>query len=423
MRPAASSRLRVVVTGLIAQHPRLGGVAWDYVQYPAGLARLGHDVYYLEDSGEWPYRLHGGADPESWIARDPSDNVRHLADVMERVGLRDRWMYRFPVTGHWYGLSERHRAEVLSSADVLLNVSGTLEDPELYRRIPRLAYIDSDPVFTQARILADPTSAFSRRVDAHDAFFSFGGRIDEGPFATPHAWRSTRQPVLLSEWSPAPVARAELTTVMSWTSYEPLESRGLLLGQKDVELRRLLALPRRSPVPLEIALGSLHHAGWESVDERSPAEAPRTADLTPAEILGAAGWRVVDAFSACATPEAYRSYIRSSRGELSVAKSGYVVGRSGWFSCRSACYLACGRPVIVQDTGFSPSPPVGLGVLAFDSADSALAAIEDVVAHYQRHARAAREIAVEYFDARRVLAPLLEQALAAAPRPAVGADA
>ena len=421
MRPA-SSRLRVVVTGLIAQHPRLGGVAWDYVQYPAGLALLGHDVYYLEDSGEWPYRLDGGADPESWIARDPAENVRHLADVMERAGLRDRWMYRFPVEGRWYGLSERRRAEVLSSAEVLVNVSGTLEHPQLYQRIPRLAYVDSDPAFTQAKILADPSSAFSRRVDAHDAFFSFGARIGEGPFATSHGWRPTRQPVVLSEWSPAPVAREALTTVMSWTSYEPLESRGLTLGQKDVELRRLLTLPQRSPVPLEIALGSVHHAGWESADDQVPADV-RSADPTPAAVLSAAGWRVVNAFSACGTPEAYRSYIRSSRGELSIAKSGYVVGRSGWFSCRSACYLACSRPVIVQDTGFSPSPPTGLGVLGFDSPDGALAAIEDVVAHYERHARAAREIAVEYFDAGRVLGALLEETLAAGPRPTVGADA
>lgn len=426
MRPA-SSRLRVVVTGLIAQHPRLGGVAWDYVQYPAGLARLGHDVYYLEDSGEWPYRLDGGTDPESWIARDPTDNVRHLADVMGRAGLRDRWMYRFPAEGRWYGLSERRRAEVLSSADVLINVSGTLEHPGRYRRIPRLAYVDSDPVFTQAKLLADPGGAFARRVDAHDAFFSFGERIGEGPFATPHGWRPTRQPVVLSEWSPAPVAGEALTTVMSWTSYEPLESRGLTLGQKDVELRRLIALPARSPVPLEIALGSVHHVGWETADEPVPLgvakEARRSPTTAPAELLRAAGWRVVDAFAACGTPEAYRSYIRSSRGELSVAKSGYVVGRSGWFSCRSACYLACGRPVIVQDTGFSPSPPTGLGVLAFDSPDGALAAIEDLAAHYGRHARAAREIAAEYFDARRVLGTLLEEALAVGPRPKVGADA
>lgn len=132
---------------------------------------------------------------------------------------------------------------------------------------------------------------------------------------------------------------------------------------------------------------------------------------------------MVDALSACGTPEAYRSYIRSSRGELSVAKSGYVAGRSGWFSCRSACYLACGRPVIVQDTGFSPSPPAGLGVLAFDSPDGALAAIEDLAARYARHARAAREIAEEHFDARRVLGALLEEALDAGARPRAEAGA
>ncbi|WP_217914439.1 hypothetical protein [Miltoncostaea marina] len=411
-----ASRLRVVVTGLIAQHPRLGGVAWDYVQYPAGLARLGHDVWYLEDSGEWPYRLDGGADPASWVA-DGHANVRHLAAVMERAGLGGRWMYRSPLEGRWYGVPDRRRAEILRSADLLVNVSGTLEDPGRYRGIPRLAYIDSDPVFTQARIIEDPAGAFARRVDAHDVTFSFGSRVADGPFATGHRWLPTRQPVVLADWPPAAAAGDALTTVMSWTSYPPVEARGRVLGQKDVELRRLLTLPARSPVPLEIALGSLRHAGWESPGDGASAAG------TPAEVLAAAGWRVRDAFAACGTPEAYRAYIRSSRAELSVAKGGYVTGRSGWFSCRSACYLACGRPVVVQDTGFAPSPPAGLGVLAFDSADGALAAIEAVVADPARHARAAREIAAEWFDAGRVLGALVEDALGTGPRAPVGAGA
>jgi hypothetical protein len=408
--------LRIVVTGLIAQHPRLGGVAWDYVQYPAGLARLGHDVYYLEDSGEWPYRLDGDDDPASWVARDPAPNVRHLADVMERFGLRDRWMYRFPVVGRWYGLTARRRAEVLGSADVLVNVSGTLEHPERYRRIPRLVYIDSDPIFTQAKLLADGGGAFASRVGSHDVLFSFGSRVDEGPLATPHRWRPTRQPILLDEWSIGELTRDALTTVMSWTSYPPIEARGLRLGQKDVEMRRMLGLPARSPIPLEVALGSLHHVSWESIGDELPpqvAEAVRRDPaITPAELLRAAGWRVVDALSACATLDAYRSYIESSLGEWTVAKSGYVAGRCGWFSCRSACYLASGRPVVVQDTGFAPSPPAGLGVLAFDSAEGALAAIEDVASDYGRHARAAREIAAEYFEAGRVLDALLDEAVA-----------
>src|SRR5438128_368163 len=128
-----ASSLRIVVTGLIAQHPELGGVAWDYLQYAAGLHRLGHDVYYLEDSGQWPYTTTGGTTIESWIAWDPTPNVEHLARVMERFGLRDRWLYRFPTRPRWYGLSHRRRREVLSTADLLLNISGTLARPQDYR--------------------------------------------------------------------------------------------------------------------------------------------------------------------------------------------------------------------------------------------------------------------------------------------------
>jgi hypothetical protein len=419
--------VRVVVTGLIAQHPRLGGVAWDYVQYPVGLALLGHDVYYLEDSGEWPYRLDGGSDPDSWIARDPAANVRHLADVMRRFGLEDRWMYRFALDGRWYGMRDRRREAVLASADLLLNVSGTLEHPDRYRRIPRLAYIDSDPVFTQARLVADREAAFAGRVAAHDVHFSFGERVNDGPFRTRHTWRPTRQPVVLPEWRVAQAPRDAFTTVMSWTSYPPFTIGGVTLAQKDVEFGRLIGLPRRTAAPLEVALGSVHHAGWESeVGALAPevaAQLRRDPSLSPARLLSLAGWRVVDALQACATMDAYRAYVGSSRAELSVAKSGYVVGRAGWFSCRSACYLASGRPVVVQDTGFSPAVPSGEGVLAFDTPDAALAAINEVVAHPRRHARAAREIAAEYFAADRVLAALLDAAMTSDRQPGTGTGA
>src|SRR5688572_19249944 len=136
-----ASSLRIIVTGLIAQHPTLGGVTWDYLQYVLGLHRLGHDVFYFEDSGEWPYNLNGGASGEDWVARDPSANVHHLASVMTRFGLDGRWAYHFPIDGRWFGLSEIKRQEVLRSADLLLNVSGTLMSLDAYRRIPRRAYI------------------------------------------------------------------------------------------------------------------------------------------------------------------------------------------------------------------------------------------------------------------------------------------
>ncbi len=239
--------LRIVVTGLIAQHPRLGGVAWDYIQFSAGLARLGHDVYYLEDSGEWPYTLDGGDTKESWIAHDPTPNVGHLASVMERFGLGDRWLYRFPIKPRWYGLPHRKRREVLASADLLVNVSGTLVRPWEYRHIPTLAYVDTDPGFTQVQ-LAMPRGqkSFQARVAAHDVFFSVGERIPETPLADGIDWRPTKHPILLSEWSRDVETRDVFTTVMSWTSYKPLRHAGRSFGQKDVDWKSRLAEPGMS---------------------------------------------------------------------------------------------------------------------------------------------------------------------------------
>lgn len=400
--------MRIVVTGLIAQHPRLGGVAWDYVQYPAGLARLGHDVYYLEDSGEWPYVADGGASKESWIAHDPTRNVRHLASVMERFGLGDRWLYRFPIRPRWYGLSHRKRREVLASADLLVNVSGTLKRPSDYRQIPRLVYVDSDPAFTQVKLMMTRgQKKFQKRLAAHDAFFSFGERIRDTALPKGTEWSPTRQPILLSEWRPQTPARNVFTTVMSWTSYRPLRHGGRSFGQKDVEFRRFVDLPRAvRPARLEVALGRGRHVRWEA-----PGGGRTRDDRAPREALEAAGWRVLDAANVSGDLDAYRRYLESSRGEWSVAKNGYVTGETGWFSCRSACYLAAGRPVVVQDTSFGDVLPVGEGICSFRTLDEAAEAVREVVGGYARHARTAREIAEEYFDSNRVLGRLVEGAM------------
>jgi len=403
----STSSLRIVVTGLIAQHPSLGGVAWDYVQYPAGLAKLGHDVYYLEDSGQWTYRLDGGETKESRIAFDPTANVRHLATVMERFGLRDRWMYRFPIRPRWYGLPHRRRSDVLSTADLLINVSGTLRRPTDYRSIPRLAYIDSDPVFTQVKLqLRHGQRKFQNRFSAHDVIFSFGERIAGSEYADGMNWRPTRQPVLLSEWQPEEPTRDVFTTVLSWTSYQTLRYRGRWYGQKDAQLKRYLGVAQAvRPVKLEIALGGTQHAAWQTHGVMSG------SGSTPAEMLRRAGWQVADAASAVGSLDQYRRYVATSKAEWSVAKHGYVAGRSGWFSCRSACYLAAGRPVVVEDTGFSSVLPTGEGILAFSSPDEAVDTIRDVTARYDRHARTAQALAAEYFDSDRVLTRLVEEAM------------
>jgi hypothetical protein len=387
-----SSRLRIVVTGLIAQYP-LGGVTWDYVQYVAGLARLGHDVFYIEDTGQWPYNA-----TERGLGKDCTFNVSYLAAVMARFGLADRWAYRFPWQSQWFGLPDARRSEVLSSADLLINVSGTLERPAEYRSARRLVYIDSDPVFTQVKI-ARGQHDLRKVVDAHDVHFSFGECLGPEVPSTGHVWLPTRQPVLLAEWHTSdPPARDVFTTVMNWTSYNEVSHDGRTYGQKDVELRRFLQLPAAvSPTVLEIALsdGRTRHA--------------------PRALVRHHGFQLADPDTVCPDLDSYRNYIQSSRAEWSVAKNGYVVGQSGWFSCRSACYLAAGRPVVVQDTGFGSVLPTGAGILPFSSADDAVSAINDVRQRYDYHARAAREIAESWFDSDTVLNAVIERAFATTP--------
>lgn len=398
--------VRIIVTGLIAQHPLLGGVTWDYVQYPLGLARLGYDVYYFEDSGEWPYNLDGGPSGRDWVARDCSANVQHLASVMARFGLEDRWAYRFALDGKWFGLSDSKRHEIVESADFLINVSGTLERPEEYRDVERLAYIDSDPIFTQIKWLQD--GSFRRRVDLHDVHFSFGERLAEASLDTGHRWRPTRQPIVRSEWETQTAPRDTYTTVMSWTSYKPLVHDGRTYGQKDAELLRFLDLPRRVSADLEVALSGVDHINWQST---GPTAGTPEGRVRPRDLLKQFGWKVVDAIEACCGLDAYRAYIQASKAEWSVAKQGYVVGQSGWFSCRSASYLAAGRPVVVQDTGLRELFPIGEGLLCFSSLEEAEAAIRNVEGDYSRHARAARDIAAEYFDSDRVLSSLVDEAV------------
>jgi hypothetical protein len=409
------SSLRIIVTGLIAQHPWLGGVTWDYLQYPLGLARLGHDVYYFEDSGQWPYTLDGGPTGNEWITYDGTANVEHLAKTMARFGLENKWAYNFPTKSRWYGISGKERQAIIESADLLINVSGTLKRPQDYRRVKRLVYIDSDPAFTQIKLkLARGQKKFHKRVNVHDVFFSFGESFSAAIPDTGHRWRPTRQPIVLDEWHPKRAQRGVYTTVMSWTSYKPLRYRGQTYGQKDIEFKKFAELPRRAPnVEFEIAMNLTQHAEWQTEEDnvsQSNADKVACAERSnPDNLLAASGWHVVDASTVCSGMDSYRDYIESSKAEWSVAKNGYVNGRAGWFSGRSACYLAAGRPVIVQDTGFGGALPVGEGILAFSALDDAVAAISDVEANYSRHARAARAIAECYFDSDKVLQRLIEE--------------
>jgi hypothetical protein len=273
-----------------------------------------------------------------------------------------------------------------------------------------MAYLDSDPVFTQAK-LARGERKFTARVLAHDVHFSFGECLSSAIIpATPYKWLPTRQPIVLAEWPQSPARRNVLTTVMSWTSYPPVSHAGRTYSQKDVEFLRLIELPgvvQDLDLQLEVALNDTEHLDWET--NGTVGRSGRSVSNT----LKAAGWRVVAAEETCGSLESYQDYIATSMGEWSVAKNGYVVGRCGWFSCRSACYLASGKPVVLQDTGFGSILPIGYGLLTFANLHEAAAAVRDVAASYPRHAKAAREIAEAYFDSDKVLRHLIDVAMSA----------
>jgi hypothetical protein len=261
------------------------------------------------------------------------------------------------------------------------------------------AYLDSDPGYTQARLAAvdagtaDEDTAFSADlVRRHDVFFTLGERIGTPDCLIPPCglrWHPTRQPIVLDYWPTRPAPDGAFTTVMSWKiEPTPPHLAGRAYGGKDVEFERFLDLPRHVPERLEVAL----------------------AGAAPRERILAAGWRLADPRVASATMASYRDYILASRGECSVAKNAYVATRSGWFSTRSAAYLACGKPVVVQDTGFAADLERGPGLHPFTTLADAVAGLAAVRADYARACEHARAVAERSFAAERVLGRLLADA-------------
>jgi hypothetical protein len=386
--------MRVVVTGLVATYP-VGGVAWDYLQYVQGFRALGCEVTYLEDTGQWLY------DPVAQtFTADAGASARFLADALGQLdlSLAGAWALRAP-DGRLHGLDEARLARICAAADLFLNLSGACWLREPYRAARVKAYVDTDPGYSQAKIAAvnagtgDESAEFSvDLIRRHDVFFTLAehlGAPDCGIPACGLRWHPTRQPIVLANW---PVRRAPagaFTTVMSWKiEPTPPSIDGRVYGGKDVEFERFLDLPSRTPEALEVAVSG----------------------AAPRERIAAAGWRLADARAVSGTMTAYRDYIAGSRGECSIAKNVYVALRSGWFSTRSAAYLACGKPVVVQDTGFPAHVETGPGVQAFSTADEAAAALAAVRADYDRACEHARHVAESHFAADRVCARLLADA-------------
>jgi hypothetical protein len=386
-RPALS-KLRIVVLGYLVRGP-IGGMAWHHLQYLIGLKALGHDVLFLEDSDDYPSCY----DPSTHAATtDPTYGLAFVTRVFAKLNLGRDWAYFDAHKNTWHGPAATDVSAFVNHADLLIDVSGVNPIRHNVESIPVRVLIDTDPVFTQVRHLTNAVA--QSRALQHTAFFSFGECIEDHQSGVPDDgfnWKATRQPIILDAWplSDAP-ADGAFTTVMQWDSYPTVEFGGQCFGTKSESFGAIADLPTRVDVPLEIALGG--HAA-------------------PRDELRRRGWRLADPLIVARDPWDYQKYLADSRGEFSVAKHGYVTSRSGWFSERSACYLAMGRPVIVQDTGFSKHLRCGAGLWTFRDADCAANALDQVQSNYSRECKAARELAAECFDSRKVLTSLLERSL------------
>lgn len=385
---------KVIVSGILFWYP-LAGVTYQFLHYLIGLRKLGYDVYYVEDSGRWVY------DPIArTITGDALPNVTRVAKTLDAHGFRGKWVFRgrYP-DGPCYGMSERELGALYAEADVLLNVTGAQDIHEEQQLIPKRVYVESDPFAAQVKLF-NGEAQVRALLDAHHAWFSFGENVGQSDCDVPvdRTWLPTRQPVAVELWerlrsgtdqgkAPADSYR----TITTWhNDGKDVQYRGETYHwTKDREFVRFLQLPRRRP-ELRVELAT-------------------DADGQARALLESHGFCVGDGVAVSAEAESYRDYIRQARAEFTVARDQYTRPNTGWFSDRSACYLAAGRPVITQQTGFSKFIPTGRGLFAFETLDGVLAAVDAIESDYDAHSRAALEIAREYFEAERVVKSLMER--------------
>jgi hypothetical protein len=371
--------VKILVAGIIARYP-YGGVTWCSLMYLLGLRAMGHEVFYIEDTGECIY------DPEqNALSEDPAYGTRYIHRALDAFGLGDAWAF-VNYDGSYHGAPVEKVRRFCEDADLFINLSGGAWFwRDEYVRIPRRIFIDSDPVFTQLA-LAKAEGWYVEFFRGFTHLFTFGANIGTPACDVPvgdFVWRKTWQPVVMREWAlEAPPPSAAFTTVMTWR----IESFTDVDGNKDREFMKVMELPSRVRHPIRLAVNG------------------------PQDLLRRHGWTTVDAMGVSRSIHDYRGFIAASKGEFAVAKHAYVSTWSGWFSDRTECYLAAGRPAVVQDTGWSMHIPAGLGVLGFTSLDEALAGLDDVSARYDAHARAARDVARGFFDSTLVLQRLLDEA-------------
>lgn len=381
---------KIIVFGILFWYP-LAGVTFQFLHYLIALRRLGYDAYYVEDSGRWIY------DPRiNDLSPDASGNIAAIVPTLEAHGFAGKWAFRgkYP-DGKCYGMTEQQLETLYREADGFLNVTGAQEIREEHLQVKRRIYVESDPFASQVKV-AKGDAGMVRTLEAHDTLFTFGENIGAPDCAIPGShlkWYPTRQPVLLDLWPVAePRPSAPFNTITTWSNKgKNIEWQGdTWYWTKDREFEKFIDLPKRRPqVSFELAAGV-------SPEVR--------------ELLTSQRWRLADSISVSTNADSYRDYIRHSRGEFTVARDQYVRPKTGWFSDRTACYLAAGRPVITQETGFSKMLRNGKGLYGFTTMDDILAAVDAIESDYAGNVAAAREIADEFFGAEKVVAHMMTRA-------------
>jgi hypothetical protein len=376
---------RIVFGTYMVRYP-LGGMLSCCLQWIVGFQRLGHDVTVVEKRG-WPNSCYNP------VNRTASDDCAHgiavLRELLGRFGLEQRWCY-VDAGGNYHGLSKPQVQDAFASADAYVDYGSHGLWREEAERAATRVYVDGEPAFRQMRMASNPREA--DKLAGYDHYFTVGQNIGTPRCTAPTAgiqWNHVHSPVvadLFTDVGPPPPGAA-FTTVMNWQSHDPLIYEGQRYGQKDVEFEKFLNLPRHVAAPMEVAVSG----------------------QVPEQRLRAGGWRVRDAQAATISYDGFIDYIAGSRGEFTVCKNVFVATRSGWFSDRSAVYLACGRPVVMQDTGFSAHLPVGRGLMAVNTMEEAAQAITAIECDYAAHSEQARQVAREHLDHRPVIGGFLSR--------------
>ncbi len=381
-------RGKIVLLHFVGQMP-LAGIAWQAVNYLVGLQKLGYEAWYVEDHGANPY------DPRiASVVMDCDYNLDYLREAMERHGFAGRWAYWDAINDVYHGLSRERVRALYAEADGLINLCGATQLREEHLRCPVRIMIDTDPVYEQIKYAkADP--AARDYLEAHTHFFTYGENIGAADCPVPLAgiaWQPTRPPVIPELWPVAPGEPECFTTIATWENKgKNIEFEGAsYVWSKHVNFLRFLDAPKRSGQCFMMAM--------------LPPDPAVEAEVT------GQGWRLTDPRPISAGMTVYADFIRFSRGEFTVAKDIYVRPNSGWFSDRSVCYLAAGRPVVTMRTGFSKFYPIGAGLFAFSTMDEVLAALDAIATDYPKHSRAARALAMEYFASDGVVSRLLTAA-------------